>query len=50
MLNELFKLATDYIFIDQGEMKRALTYDEIIRIYGMDCEPEEVYMDILRGK
>lgn len=49
MLNELFKVATDFVFIDKGSIKNVMTYEDIIDTYGQDCNPEEVYIDIIGG-
>ena len=46
ILDELFRVATDYIFISQGTIKKNFTYEEIVHKYP-DKMPEEIYLDIL---
>ena len=46
MLDELFRVATDYLFISKGKIKQILTYDEMINKYP-ETSAEEIYMDIL---
>lgn len=46
ILDELFRVATDYLFISKGRLKQSLTYDEIINKYP-ETSMEEIYMDIL---
>lgn len=41
-----FRVATDYIFISQGTIKKNFTYEEIVHKYP-DKMPEEIYLDIL---
>ena len=48
MLDELFRVATDYLFISKGRLKQSLSYDEIINKYP-ETSVEEIYMDILEG-
>lgn len=48
LLDELFRVATDYLFISKGRLKQSLSYDEIINKYP-ETSVEEIYMDILEG-
>ena len=46
ILDELLRVATAYIFISQGTIKKNFTYEEIVHKYP-DKMPEEIYLDIL---
>ncbi len=53
-LPELYQTATDYIIIDKGEVKAAMTLDELEqqcqKYYTIKCEENDKLVDILRNE